>query len=216
MAWSDLVWTYLPILPPSILIEGVFKYLPSCLSRHKGGGNIVLFTETGTLLYTFLCTLPLFFVIYLGRPSKSIGVDLIHLMTSQYSAKRLWLCFLCLATTYIHFSQPACCKHLQGQHSHSCYPAAQAAINITLWPALHSDASITMKCTPGSETAVSEGMYVFTCNSCQIASLSKHKNKNKKLITYISIRGVWAKIPTVAQFQSSVTSQCYLILRFPN
>lgn len=102
-------------------------------------------------------------------------------MTSQYSAKRLWLCFLCLATTYIHFSQPACCKHLQGQHSHSCYPAAQAAINITLWPALHSDASITMKCTPGSETAVSEGMYVFTCNSCQIASLSKHKNKNKKI-----------------------------------
>lgn len=109
---------------------------------------------------------------------------------SHLSTKRLWLRFLCLATTYIHFSQPACCKHLQGQHSHSCYPAAQAAINITLWLALHSDASITMKCTPGSETAVSEGMYVFTCNSCQIASLSKHKNKNKKLITYISICGV--------------------------
>lgn len=86
---------------------------------------------------------------------------------------------------------PVCCKHLQGQHSHNCYPADQAAINITLWPALHSDASITMKCTPSSETAASEDMCVFTCNRCcQVASLSKHKNKNKKLIIYISIHSI--------------------------
>lgn len=57
-------------------------------------------------------------------------------------------------------SVPAYCISLQGQHLHNCYPAAQAATDAILWPALHSEAFISMKYLP-SRRLLSQKIRVF-------------------------------------------------------